>query len=478
MKARSLTSPVQGGHVPVSLRLTNIGPFEGAEIDINPLTIFIGKNSVGKSFLAQVIWTLATTIPEFAVLVSKAFSDMVKEFNHHDPILLIYEKIRKGKDASEDIRKLTEILIQSFPTGLCEGFKKRIEEVFGSAKALIKRGAREARIRIQGDSKIEFMIKNGDNTPSINCVDYEPNLKFIDMLEVRIPSPKHLKVTLPGEEEAVYDGVVDGEEDLTRTLISRLVYYYAKKSFNPFFYVWYTAMLPDSRAGISRILLKPYPHPQVIKGVMKVDEEFSDLFFDLSRAFHEQEIKDGLKDALFDFLSELNCEVEVSREAGIPVIYLKMWDGEVIPYSEAPSGIREAVAPAIALASSKYGVVIIEEPEAHLHPRAQRLMARLLVRAINTDETFVIVTTHSDHLLSALSNHIMLSGREENWLEKLGYDMLDILLPRKISTYLLKLEEGKSIIEKLIIDENGIPDDEFAKVVDELIEERARIQIG
>jgi len=105
-------------------------------------------------------------------------------------------------------------------------------------------------------------------------------------------------------------------------------------------------------------------------------------------------------------------------------------------------------------------------------------MARLLVRAINTDETFVIVTTHSDHLLSALSNHIMLSGREENWLEKLGYDMLDILLPRKISTYLLKLEEGKSIIEKLIIDENGIPDDEFAKVVDELIEERARIQIG
>jgi predicted ATPase len=68
--------------------------------------------------------------------------------------------------------------------------------------------------------------------------------------------------------------------------------------------------------------------------------------------------------------------------------------------------------------------------------------------------------------------------RGEEWLKKLGYDMLDILLPRKISAYLLKLEEEKSIVEKLIIDENGIPDDEFAKVVDELIEERARIQIG
>jgi hypothetical protein len=411
MKLHSLPSPAQEDHVPVNLKLTNIGPFEKADIDINLLTVFIGKNSVGKSFLAQVVWTLVTTMPEFTMLVSEAYGDMVKEFNHQDPLLLIYEKIRKGKDVSEDIRKLTGVLIRSFHVGLSEGLRKRIEEVFGSAKALIKRGAREARIRIQGSGRVEFIIKDGDSALSVNCVDYEPNFKFIDMLEIRIPSPRHLRVTLPDEEEAVYDGVVDSEEDIARTLISRLVYYYVKKSFNPFFYVWYTAMLPDSRAGISRILLKPYPHPQVIKGAMKVDEEFSDLFFDLSRAFHEQEIKVNLKDVLLDFLGELNCEVEVSREAGMPVIYLKMWNGEVIPYSEAPSGIREAVAPAIALASSKYGVVIIEEPEAHLHPRAQRLMARLLVRTINANMTFVIVTTHSDYLLSALSNHIMLSGK-------------------------------------------------------------------
>jgi len=55
--------------------------------------------------------------------------------------------------------------------------------------------------------------------------------------------------------------------------------------------------------------------------------------------------------------------------------------------------------------------------------------------------------------------------------------MLDILSPRKISTYLLKLEGEKSIVERLVIDESGIPDEEFAKVVEEPIEERARIEV-
>jgi predicted ATPase len=75
-------------------------------------------------------------------------------------------------------------------------------------------------------------------------------------------------------------------------------------------------------------------------------------------------------------------------------------------------------------------VVFVEESEAHLPLRAQRLIARLLVRAANTDETFVIITTHSDYLLSTLSSlvedHVMLSGKEKEKLEELGYDMLDI----------------------------------------------------
>ena len=46
----------------------NIGPFKSAEIELKPLTIFIGKNSVGKSLLIQLIWSLTYTTPDFKVL--------------------------------------------------------------------------------------------------------------------------------------------------------------------------------------------------------------------------------------------------------------------------------------------------------------------------------------------------------------------------------------------------------------------------
>ena len=52
--------------------------------------------------------------------------------------------------------------------------------------------------------------------------------------------------------------------------------------------------------------------------------------------------------------------------------------------------------------------MIIEEPEAHLHPAAQRQMAEIVVDLINAGVR-VMVTTHSDYFLEQLSNHVRLS---------------------------------------------------------------------
>jgi predicted ATPase len=50
----------------ISVYIENIGPFENASIELKPLTILIGKNSVGKSLLLYLLWSLASAEPDFA----------------------------------------------------------------------------------------------------------------------------------------------------------------------------------------------------------------------------------------------------------------------------------------------------------------------------------------------------------------------------------------------------------------------------
>ena len=53
------------------VRLVNIGPFEEAEVEVKPLTVFIGRNSVGKSLIAQTLWALAIYLIPFQYIIGK-----------------------------------------------------------------------------------------------------------------------------------------------------------------------------------------------------------------------------------------------------------------------------------------------------------------------------------------------------------------------------------------------------------------------
>jgi len=55
----------------IVISVENFGPFERAEIKLRPLTIFIGRNSVGKSVLMRLLWALLAERIQMAVLTSK-----------------------------------------------------------------------------------------------------------------------------------------------------------------------------------------------------------------------------------------------------------------------------------------------------------------------------------------------------------------------------------------------------------------------
>lgn len=85
-------------------------------------------------------------------------------------------------------------------------------------------------------------------------------------------------------------------------------------------------------------------------------------------------------------------------------------------------GIAYVLPLVIALLTARdRGLVVLENPEAHLHPRAQIQIARLIVRHVQRGGQ-VLIETHSDHILNAVrvaiaSQHLRSEQTAVHWFE-------------------------------------------------------------
>jgi len=87
-------------------------------------------------------------------------------------------------------------------------------------------------------------------------------------------------------------------------------------------------------------------------------------------------------------------------------------------------------------------ILIIDEPELNLHPKNQRLIARLLARLVNIGIK-VFITTHSDYIVKELNTLIMLNYRKSDMKKELGtpkYIEEELLESGKVRVYIA--EEG------------------------------------
>ncbi|CAI1782479.1 AAA family ATPase [Serratia quinivorans] len=97
-----------------------------------------------------------------------------------------------------------------------------------------------------------------------------------------------------------------------------------------------------------------------------------------------------------------NMESEIVSSAGIShAQFQACGSGKTIPMNMG-FGLSYSLSIVIALLSTKPGgLVIIENPEAHLHPRGQSFLGRLIALTAMSGVQ-VIIETHSDHLLNGL----------------------------------------------------------------------------
>lgn len=109
----------------------------------------------------------------------------------------------------------------------------------------------------------------------------------------------------------------------------------------------------------------------------------------------------------------------------------------IFPLHATSSMVTELAPFLIALRSSRsISLLVFEEPEAHLHLSAQRIMAQALARIVNLGVT-VIVTSHSDTFVQEINNLIQIhqSADRQGLMKKFGYEDADLIDPKKIKGY-------------------------------------------
>lgn len=113
--------------------------------------------------------------------------------------------------------------------------------------------------------------------------------------------------------------------------------------------------------------------------------------------------------------------------------------------------------------------LIVEEPEAHLHPSAQMKLARVLM-TLASRGVFVTITTHSDIMLREIGHLV----------GKYNKKTPDILPSSEVIVILLKESDQGSVSEELVIPPTGVLDGlpTFDEVIWELYEEEVNLQSG
>ncbi len=435
----------------IQLEVSHFGPITKGKVCMKPLTIFVGPSNTGKSYMALLMYTLLKTslTRQFSHRDFFYYQDSFHLFIQDNDLknLIKVDKLKKMlesekedvfMDAKEFLKvlkkcidhKQVQIFINKCFNDYLSKWEKQINRCIAPLDELIKAPSTQSQ-------DLEVILGNRTSQPLLFL---RPNKKLESIS----------KESLESITQEVCDNIFTDQSRLLHEIKFFIKQRLFKKNNKNIKDHRITQLL--ERFDIQRDILteiyryldwkylnvsnsNPYYFPAARTGIMQSHKTIVSMMIDQSarvigientnvpalsggnadflnklvrinpkQACEEQPIKAMIKDFENDILKG---QIDVkSNPFGYPDFYYYK-NGLEIPMQRASSMVTE-LAPILLFL--KYhdirpgDTLIIEEPEAHLHPRAQKDIADILV-ALVKNGIYVILTTHNFFLIEQINNY-------------------------------------------------------------------------
>lgn len=452
----------------MKLKVENLAKIKKAEVDVKNLTLFIGQNSTNKSYMAHAVYELF-----------KELSNLIQfRLNSRFISILTKKILTKEKDDINYLMSLKQEFEEEFfthqisedewedeaTTTLKIHVDKNDNKIIEFSNKIVNLIFEELTIRINKSFNI-----NSDILKKILIDDFIIELKS-DFITINLPIPlEHLEE----DNEQIEFRVVTY---LVKVLIERL-----QKNLNDYYTSYY---FPASRTGFVLTLDEIYAgiFRDKFRGQVSATRlgeptiDFIQTFADIKMGktnyddFFNPIITKTESNQLISFLEKeiIKGTIKENTNSDNYTHYSLKVNNNELDLHLASSATLETL-PFIVFLKNTHNIkktfFVIEEPEAHLHPKAQIQMARFIVMLVNTGAK-VLVTTHSDYIL----------GEINNCIKKFELNEKDISISKDaVSAYLFKNNLQETEVKELPIDQFGISDENFEEVLDELLDESGRL---
>lgn len=453
------------------IHIKDFGPVSDAKITLRPLTVFVGPNNSGKSYTAMLIHSI----------VSSYRNDFPYPFYRRhmsDELYDLYEQL------GNKIKTKTTTTINS--------------EINNYAKTLIKRLEKDIPEQIQRNFNSNLKDVVRINTTAFNIsmprsgisIEYEdgacnithPNLTLkADIVFEK--QTRNVNTYVDTDGSIIFKVPTGLRPDTFFTLFDKLQSVVNSKILGPI--PTYSYYLPAARSGIlqghnaiTASVIRGAPYAGIegtqIPPLSGVTADFISSIITMPRE------KSNLSKHIEGLDSRiLSGSIAVATDKHrLPQIKYKFLNQD-IPLHRTSSTVSE-LAPFVLYLKhivNKGSLLIVEEPEAHLHPANQIILARYIARLVRAGLK-ILITTHSHFILEQLSILLQASTTDAETRNSIDLRDDEYLNENDVSTYFFsEIERGNHIAKPIeCTTTDGISQEDFVKIQQVLYDQTIRVE--